>query len=579
MSKSIKEGNSFLAENNVEEGNEEHLPLLQKLDKDKQGRERLPSTLGGGLTLNIMALFGFLPYVQSLRKSFGGNFLILLGVSQHMLKGFVLPLIGQATPWLLMAYQIPAPQVQGVIGAVTGVPWAIKPVIGLVSDILPIGGWHKAPYILMTSLLGGFGLLYLGLAPNRNTGMTMLIVCLFLSQLQISTVDLLSEAKYAEKIKLAPAKGPALLTYVWFGMQVAALVALILGGEVLSHFSIEQGPRILFIVSAVPALGLMIPVAMGYLEEKRATPEEVSMQRKRHFQNKEASFLCLLIFTGSITICIVSLVWQDPAVNFFVALAIGIMMLFAFSVLLSPVIAKFNAFSLIQTSLGLSTGGASFYFYTDTEVQYPEGPHFTPLFFNTVLGVVAIVASMFGIFVYQRFMSGWKYRSLLICTNVVISCFAAIDIMMFARLNVKVGIPDRALVFGLSVCEGVILQWQWMPQVVILAYMCPKGMEATMYALLAGCHNLGGTIANTMGAFVLQRMNVRPSGMLAESAQFDNLWKVSTISTVLPLVAILVLWPLIPDARQNEQLVCAAEDATKGSAWRKWTRQSVIGQP
>lgn len=34
----------------------------------------------------------------------------------------------------------------------------------------------------------------------------------------------------------------------------------------------------------------------------------------------------------------------------------------------------------------LSAGGAAFYFMTDTPSQYPEGPHFTPIFYNSVIG-------------------------------------------------------------------------------------------------------------------------------------------------------------------------------------------------
>ena len=33
-----------------------------------------------------------------------------------------------------------------------------------------------------------------------------------------------------------------------------------------------------------------------------------------------------------------------------------------------------------------------------------------------------------------------------------------------------------------------------------------------MYALLAGCHNLGGTIASATGAWVLEVLEVQPSG-------------------------------------------------------------------
>ncbi len=43
-----------------------------------------------------------------------------------------------------------------------------------------------------------------------------------------------------------------------------------------------------------------------------------------------------------------------------------------------------------------------------------------------------------------------------------------------------------------------------MPGVVILSQLCPPGMEATMYALLAGCHNLGNSISANLGAYMLQ---------------------------------------------------------------------------
>jgi len=143
--------------------------------------------------------------------------------------------------------------------------------------------------------------------------------------------------------------------------------------------------------------------------------------------------------------------------------------------------------------------------------------------------------------------------------------------MMFARLNKKIGVPDHVLVLGLDCVEAAIAQWQWMPQVVILSYLCPKGMEATMYALLAGCHNMGGLIAGSCGALLLSYLGVKPKGEVGESAQFDNLWVAAALSTVLPLLAILILYWLIPDARQNEKIIDASDDATTGSLWKRMT--------
>merc|ERR1719442_309088 len=158
----------------------------------------------------------------------------------------------------------------------------------------------------------------------------------------------------------------------------------------------------------------------------------------------------------------------------------------------------------------------------------------------------------------------------MITTNLVLSAFAVLDIMMFARINVRLGIPDHALVMGLSIFETIIAQWQWMPQVVILSQLCPKGMEATMYALLAGCHNLGNTIASNCGAFVLQYLGCDPSGAQSEADKFKNLWIASALSTVLPMVTLVALPYLIPDAKQTDKLLDEDDrGATTGSLWRR----------
>merc|ERR1711957_907171 len=133
-------------------------------------------------------------------------------------------------------------------------------------------------------------------------------------------------------------------------------------------------------------------------------------------------------------------------------------------------------------------------------------------------------------------------------TNVVLSVLSVLDVMMITRTNLKLGIPDHYFVLGSSVFQTVIGQWMWMPGVVILSQLCPKGMEATMYALLAGCHNLGNTIASNCGALLLEYLEVMPSGADGESENFANLWRASAIATVLPLFAVIVLIQLLPDA-------------------------------
>jgi folate/biopterin transporter len=542
----------------------ETTPLIKSKPYMMTGKQGVLDTHKLPFPLNHWAWF------RNLELHFGYKLLVMLFASQHLMKGFSASLTGSAVQYLYGSYNVPGPRMQ-VFGGITSLPWAMKPIIGLVSDCMPINGYNKASYILIASVVGAASLAVIGFTPQTALSVEALVMCLFFTQAQLSTCDLLTEAKYAEKMQTSPAQGPNLMTFVWFGLQFGGLVATIISGPVLHHLGVKAP----FLMALVPATFILFPVALNYMEETRQSPEQTREHRRRFFEQKEAGFLCVLMFCGTILLMVVGLVFKSIMLNAAVAIGVAVVMLVAFSVLLRPIIAKVNAFFLIQTALSFSIGGASFYFYTDTPKQYPEGPHFSMEFFTSVLGSVSSVMSLVGIFTYQRYMQNWSYRSLLLMTNLVLSVLSISDILILTRWNVRVGIPDYMMVVGGSIFQSVIAQWMWMPGVVILSQLCPKGMEATMYALLAGCHNLGNTIAANTGAAVLQWLECSPAGKDNETEQFKNLWLGAVLATVLPLVTLALLPYLIPNATQQDKLLAEDDrDATAGSLWKQWTAGS-----
>lgn len=504
--------------------------------------------------------------IASLSKHFGHKLLIMLFASQHLMKGFSASFTGPSQQFLYAAYKVPGPQMQ-IFGGVTQLPWAMKPIIGLVSDLFPVMGFHKMPYIVFATCLGIMACATVGLVPQEHLSVTRMVCCFFLMSLMFSTADLLTEAKYAEKMRSKPEHGPALMSYVWGGLTIGGLAATAFVGPVLSHWSC----KVPFVLALLPLSFILIPLSGNYLEERVQRHEEVVVARKNMMKQHEACALCLLMFVGTIILTFLGIFYESAGVNAAASLAIALVMLVSFSVVLRPVIAKVNAFSLIQTSLGFSIGGASFYFYTDSAEAYPEGPHFSKEFFTSVLGVFGAICSLIGIWSYQKYAANWTYRRLLISTNLVLSALSLCDVVFFTRLNVRLGIPDHIFVLGSGAFAGVIGQWMWMPGVVIMSQLCPEGMEATMYALLAGCHNLGNTIASNCGALVLEWLGCQPEGNPNESAQFQKLWLASLLSTVLPLLTVLLVPWMIPDAKQTDKLLPEGDrDAMKGSLLRRW---------
>jgi len=530
-------------------------------------REATPLVPGKiGETEQIVERLGVFAGVQNLSEHFGYKLLVMLFCTQHLMKGFCSAFIYPCYQYLFAAYNVGASQI-GIFSGVIMLPWSMKPIIGLISDVAPIFGYNKAPYMLLATVAGLICTGAIGVVPQDHLSITALVCCLFVIQLMYSVNDLLIEAKYAEKMRDKPEHGPALMTYVWFGLNVGGFVATLFIGSVLT----EWGPKFPFVLCFLPTSFILVPLLRNYLEETCRSQEEIVEERKKFMAEPETCFLCVLMLIGTILLTFLGIFYAEPWINAAAALVVSLIMLVSFSVLLRPMIAKVNAFFLVQSSMTFSISGATFYFYTDTAEQYPEGPHFSMQFYTTVLGVVSTVFTLLGIWSYQRYASKWSYRSLLMVSNLLFSALSMLDVVMFKRWNLTLGISDHFFVLGSASFQYVIYQWQWMPGVVINAQLCPAGMEATMYALLAGCHNLGIAVAYSFGAYLLQVLRCQPRGAVGESSQFDNLWMASVVATIMPMFTLVALPWLIPDAKQTDKLLDDTDrDATAGSLWRQW---------
>jgi hypothetical protein len=64
-------------------------------------------------------------------------------------------------------------------------------------------------------------------------------------------------------------------------------------------------------------------------------------------------------------------------------------------------------------------------------------------------------------------------------------------IILVTRKNVEWGINDKFFCFGDAVLLDLVSEFNSMPILVLATRMCPKKIEATMYALLTSCLNFG----------------------------------------------------------------------------------------
>lgn len=511
----------------------------------------------------------FKDWIVNLSDTYGSRLLIMLVVAQVVLKGFVAGYAGGAFEWLLQPLQVSGPKMQ-VYKAITHLPWALKPFFGMMSDAFPIFGYHKNPYLFLASLLGISGLVILGISVEMGFMVRILVMGLFFVILQVSLTDLLTEAKYAERMRAFPRHGPDLITFVWCGVTIGGLIATGSIGPVIEY----MGPHWCYLICIPFAALILVPTVLNYLDEERKTPEEQEASRAKYFEQWELTVL-VFIMTGSVvSIVITSLVQDSIWVTLAVALTCVAISAIAFNLLVQPMIGKMNTFATVQTTLAFSIYGSLFYFYTDGPKQYPEGPHFSPIFLMSVIGLVGGLVSLAGFTLYNLCFKHWKYHALYAATNLLHSAIMCLGAVQYSRLNVRLGIPDEAFAIGYATISSITASLMWLPQIVLLTQMCPKNVEATMYALLAGCHNLGGQTGEILGACILDALGVTPTGAKNEGHKFDNLWIAALISACLPLVTLLLLPWLIPNRYQTERLLHESSSAVEGSYLR---RCGIIG--
>ena len=223
-----------------------------------------------------------------------------------------------------------------------------------------------------------------------------------------------------------------------------------------------------------------------------------------------------------------------------------------------------------ESVLAITIEGGTFYFFTDDKEAYPEGPHFSKVFYTTGMGTVASIFSLLGMCAYYTWLKDCRYRPLYVAGNCLLVAIHACGVLVFTRYNLKLGIPDEVFMMGTVMIQSLVMQMLWLPTMVMLSHMCPKNMEATMFALVAGCSNLGSGIANFIGAGLLFHLGVTPNGSPGESAKFENLWVAGVIAAFVPMLTIFLIPFMVPDATQKERLLDSTSSAVEGSPWQRW---------
>eukprot|EP00928_Gymnodinium_smaydae_P054690 TRINITY_DN38421_c0_g1_i1.p1 TRINITY_DN38421_c0_g1~~TRINITY_DN38421_c0_g1_i1.p1 ORF type:complete len:599 (+),score=108.47 TRINITY_DN38421_c0_g1_i1:71-1798(+) len=509
-------------------------------------------------------------WVRVLTEAYGWRLMTSIFFVQAVLKGFVAGggmagLIGTPVDFMLRERNVKASDLQVCMAAVS-IPWSIKPLMGLLSDCFPLGGYRRLPYMAIATI--GSLLACVAVGSWHAMPLNLLLLGLFAIFYQVSVSDLLSEAVYSRRIQEKPAHGPDLVSFVWGGIGLGKLVSTALVGAVIQYYS----PYHAYLI-ALPVIGLVLIIPLFNLFEEERLPTRC-FDQSAWDKDWPLFLVALLLGCGSLGLTALSLFGVALTTKVAAASILALVVIMSFSVILNPIIANVNTFFFVQSLFAVSTHGASFFFFTDNVNQYPDGPHLSTMFYTTAIGLVSTAFSLLGMFAYSKYMKHWRYPRVLVVSNLAGTAVNLLSCIVYLRWNTRWGISDRFFVLASSAVQTAIMELAWLPGVLMNSQLCPPGREATMFALLAGCHNLGANLANYFGAMLLTLLGVEPKGADGEQDQFQNLWLAALISAIGPSVPLLLLPWMIPNVSQTDAIE-GVSDIFGGSLWQRFVRNDA----
>lgn len=508
-------------------------------------------------------------WFRNLGATYSWKLIAMVVCANHILKGLVAGggdggFLGKPIEFLFRAHGVPAGRLQ-VLSAVAYTPWALKPLIGLLSDACPIMGYRKMPYIIGTTVISLAAVTVLGVVPTLTLGLPLTVACLFLAFFQVASVDLLLQAKQSEEVKKCAQLGPDFFTFTWLGINLGQVAAIFTVGGIIHHF----GPQMSYLV-VIPFVALILwPATMNFLGERRLPVGERGLSSRLFRKYPEMSMLCLLMGLLILSMNCATFYLHEE-VLIWLSLGIAFMVIFGFSFFIRGEISGPVIFYFLLQMCSFNCDGALFYFFTDTHEQYPGGPHFSIWFYTAGIGLATFGGIFVGFLTGDEWFKSWSYRSV-IAVTVILRVFTQLMMLpVLLRWTIATNNygGDAVWVLVTTFLDTMVFAWRWIPKQVMGAHLTPTGVESTMLALNAGIYNLSGITGAYIGSYLLHHFGVRPTGAAGEAAMFGSLWKAHVFSALAPLFTLLLIPFLVPNREQTEPLITHHEhSATYGSPY------------
>lgn len=417
-----------------------------------------------------------------------------------------------------------APAEVAVITFWVSLPWSMKMVAGVASDVYPLLGSRRVAYLLLGSActLGGYALMATSVATK-----TAYLVATLLVTIGFMVQDVVADALSVEVARSDEELGQ---------IQTLGRMALLSGGISVGYLSGwlagTIGSRATFgVATALPAL-----VALSALRRPGSKPgREPALARPSApaGQGPLGGGRARLVMVVGLAYAALGVALETLNVPFSKEIVL-VVSLALIGILLQRVRISHGvaiASCVIFVFRATPAVGQGYGYWAVDQLGFDQK-------FLGVLAQVGAVLSLLGLLVFRKMIVKRPVSSTLLWVVVAGTVLYLPNIGLFYGLHERLGISARMLAFIDTTISAPLSQLTMVPMLILIARSAPVGAEATMFAIMASLMNLALSASQLFTEYLNELFAVSQQ----DYSNLGQLMITVGVLGLLPLLALPLLW-------------------------------------
>ena len=424
-----------------------------------------------------------------------------------------------------------------------GLPWSMKMVVGVSSDVYPILGSRRKAYLLLGTLCSFGGYAYLASGVSSKTA--------YLAAVVLVAVGFMIQDVVADALSVEVARTDEEIGHIQTLGRISSLVGTISVGYASGVLTGVLGPRPVFALAAL--LPIMVALAALFVRPSEAAPAGV-VPDERAAAAREAGPLgggrAHMVLIGGLAYAAFSVALETLSVPFAqeIVLAVSgtLIVLLLRHIGLSRAVAV-SAFVIFLFRAVPNVGQGYSYWAIDHLKFDPE--------FLGLLAQVSSVLSLVGLVLFRKPITRRPVSFTIAWVSVASFILYLPSIGLFYGANEWLGLSPRAFAFIDTTISAPLGQLAMVPMLVLIARTAPPGAEATMFAIMASLMNLALSASELFTRYL-------NTAFAVTQESYEGLGRLMITVGILGLVPLLA----VPLLRREEARLAASSSPAPEAA-------------